>query len=508
MSAPVPVSPQVDSVQTWLEAEPADDPVVDLAQWRVHFTVLADPGLSDAARQGWLEQFESRILDVCERFIPHLLTAALPLPRDLHVASVELVAALLDVSAAFQTAVDSLRDRWVLGSRSDVASLAGRALRLVNESYRVVCMSGAAVPAGLWRRAYALMMAAGLPDASTEATPEALARGASFQFKRLVALAAVQPESLTARELAWVYDYLEIVAALGRLASEPVQPESSAFWMDTSGDGAPVAAVRRLPPLGDGLLHFSALAMARRAGEQIEWLETRITDAYTTGEERAGALLEPDVSGLPLGLTALEALSLLRRMRDRWSTPPARTNARRAHQYSVQVCAGLRDMWRMRRHGGEAVKLDEWMVCNESPGGFAIMSVEGIAGGLSAGMALALRRDASQPWSICIVRWIRAERPDQAEVGLQVIAHACTPVAIAFRGGEARATTPALVLPPMAGVRSNPAILVAAGTYSSRRFMLVHEGEHLYVAQARVLSLDMQTASVELFQYEIDAYPI
>jgi hypothetical protein len=37
---------------------------------------------------------------------------------------------------------------------------------------------------------------------------------------------------------------------------------------------------------------------------------------------------------------------------------------------------------------------------------------------------------------------------------------------------------------------------------------MVREGGHIYVAQGRVLSLDMQTANIELFQYEIDPYPI
>ena len=71
-----------------------------------------------------------------------------------------------------------------------------------------------------------------------------------------------------------------------------------------------------------------------------------------------------------------------------------------------------------------------------------------------------------------------------------------------------QSTTHALILPPLPALRRNQAILAPAGTYASRRFVLVHEGEHLYVAQARVLSLDMQTANVELFQYEIDPYPI
>ena len=50
--------------------------------------------------------------------------------------------------------------------------------------------------------------------------------------------------------------------------------------------------------------------------------------------------------------------------------------------------------------------------------------------------------------------------------------------------------------------------MAPAGTYSARRFMLVSDIHRLYIAQGRLLSLDMQTPAVELFQYEIDPYPL
>jgi hypothetical protein len=110
---------------------------------------------------------------------------------------------------------------------------------------------------------------------------------------------------------------------------------------------------------------------------------------------------------------------------------------------------------------------------------------------------------------LCIVRWLRSDNPEQVELGLQVIAHGGGAATIAFRGGEMKTILPALVLPPLSGVRHNPAILVRTGSYASRRFVLVRDAEQrLYVAQGRVISLDMQTANIELLQYEIDPYPI
>jgi hypothetical protein len=36
----------------------------------------------------------------------------------------------------------------------------------------------------------------------------------------------------------------------------------------------------------------------------------------------------------------------------------------------------------------------------------------------------------------------------------------------------------------------------------------VSDIDRVYVAQCRLLTLDIQTASLELFQFEIDPYPI
>lgn len=504
MSAPGLDPAQFSLLFDWFDAEPADDPIEDLAALRGHFAVLARHRSSGSVLQRCIEQFESRVLDICERFKPRLLTAALPLPRELHGGAMQLVEGLLDVAGGFDLILAAALERRLLARRGEQSALGARALQLVNQAFLVSSMSGAVAPAGLWRRAYALAQASGRLD--DEAEPGRY--GAGHEFKRLVALSALQPESLTAREVAWVFEYVEAVAELASVADEPIQPETSAFWADPTTDGPPTAVVRRPAPAVEGLLHFSAQGVSRRVAEQIDWLETRIAASDQIGAAHQGEWLEAEGAGLPLGLTPAEALSLLRRMRNRWSSPGGRAAARRPHQYTVQVCSGLRAIWDMARLGPDAAKLAEWTVYNESPGGYAIMSVSGVANTLTAGMALALRRDPTRPWSICLVRWIRCENPEQVELGLQVIANGCDAVSIAFTGADVHTTAPALSLPPLPGLRSNPAILTAAGTYASRRFVLVQEGDHLYVAQAHVLSLDMQTASVELFQYEIDSYPL
>ncbi|HQU88269.1 MAG TPA: hypothetical protein PLC58_06785, partial [Denitromonas sp.] len=216
-----------------------------------------------------------------------------------------------------------------------------------------------------------------------------------------------------------------------------------------------------------------------------------------------------DLPELPAGLPPGEISKLLRCLRERWAMPPRREQLRRRCQYEVEVCVGLRSIWKLKHAGEAAAEILNWRVVNESPGGYAIMSIEANTGSLSAGMAMAVRRATDSAWSICVVRWVRSDSPTQVELGLQTISSAATPVRIGFRGGDGPGEmVPALVLPPVAAVRRHQAILAPAGAYRSRRFLLVHEAERIYVAQGRLLSLDMQTSSVELFQFEYDPYPL
>lgn len=499
------VSEQLFPVMEWLAAEPDADPVTDLAALRVHLTTLPASISSSAEGRECVEQLAARALDACDRFKPRLLDVALPLPGQLNAALVDLVSAILDLAAFFLCLAESASERRVLGRRQTPSAFVSHGLRLVREAFLVSAMGGALAPAGLWSRAHRLF-AERVGDGGLDGQPEGERDSAAPEFKRLLALAALQPESLTARELVWASDYLEATAGAAAVSDAPLQPTASAFWIDLAGDAGPVAMARESLPAVAALLHFSAHGISRRAAAHLDWLKARMTDGESDGD-RGIELLTPDAEGLPVGLTPTEALSLLERMRDRWASPPNRAQPRRAQQYAVQVCAGLRSIWDATRRGADSSAIAEWTVYNESPSGYAVMAVAGVAGTLSAGMPIALRRDAGQPWSICLVRWIRSDQPDRAELGLQLIAQSCTPVTVGFRGGDVRVAVPALILPPKAALRRNQAILAPAGTYTSRGFSLVHDGERVYVAQARVLSLDMQTANVELFQYEIDPYP-
>lgn len=509
MTLPDSASPQFEKMLDWLLAEPEDDCFLELDSLRGHLDELRMCALPVEEFFPCLEQLELRALDIAGRFRAQLLGASLPLPKELNEGAGSLVAGLQDLVGMLQRALASIEKGPNDTKRAlEELLICGRALRLLGEGFVLGCMRGTDPASGLWRQAYAVLEHL-LPHLDQQiAGLQRAAVPAALQFKRMAAISALQPESLTTRELAWVHEYLEMVVASADVASSPLLPEGACFWADPGEDEAPVPYSRRVAPGRRGLIFFSTLGMAKRVSEQVDWLERRIAEAEVVGLERDGELLDPDASGLPLGLTPIEVLSLLNRLRERWIAPPNREHNRRPRLYTAQVCIGLRSIWSVHKGLKPKSGIVEWKVCNESPGGYGIVSVCDLQAELAAGMVLALRRDASEAWSICLVRWIRSNEAEQVELGLQVVGSTCMPVSIGFRGGELRTTTPALLMPPLPGVRNNVAILAPAGTYTSRRFVLVRDGPQVYIAQGRVLGLDLQTASVELFQYEIDPFPI
>lgn len=497
-------SDPADAILQWLAAEPDADLVAELGALRAHLAAIS--GDPDRVQGGleMLQQFGARALDACGRLRPRLLDAALPLSRELHVAADALVELLRDIATAIERLEARRETRWLRFGREEAERGGEQAFALISEAHIIVSMSGASAPEGLWRSAHAL---GGMAREAGHDVDEAAVRRL-FLYRRMLAAAVAQPESLTPRESSWMFDYLDSIAMQAQLSHEPVEPSAAGYWIDLAGDAPPVAVCRRPPPAGAALCYFSPAPLAPRTREHIEWLETRMIEAEVNSLEIDGEPLAPDVAGLPLGLAPAEILSLLRRLRDRWAMPPLREQPRRRHRYAVQVCVGLRAVWELGRGAIGAARIAEWMVLNESPGGYAIMSVSGVQGTVAAGMVVALRRDVDEPWTVCIVRWVRSDDPDQIELGLQTMSQSFASIQLGFRGSEVRTTSPGLMLPAMPPVRRNAVILAPAGTYTSRRFVFVREGPPLYVAQGRALGLDMQTANVEMFQYETDPYAL
>jgi hypothetical protein len=488
-AADSPLSDRTAPVLDWLTTELSSDAELELAAFVRHVEDLTRPEVGQGQLQRCLDLLQARGIQISRMFRQKLAATALPLNVSLHRSATRLVSAFGKLATAYEDSLKDAHQRPARNGRQPQATSA-RGLKVLCEQFVITHLAGNSTPYGFWLRAHTLFLA-GLADKRDDDSE------ADMAYKFLLALFAAQPEGLTGPETCWLADLLETAAGDTNIGyTPPGDDDLGWFWIDPDQDTPPISDKRRPPPPVEGLIYFSAEELARKATTWIEALEAET----------------PSLDGLPALLSPTEAATLLRRAREYWATPPHREHSRRRNQYAVRVCTGLDTIWKMLRESGSARQehhTSEWMVVNESPTGYAIMQVTGAASELIAGMALALRRNDDDPWTLCVVRWIRTETPEQVELGLQVIANTAKPVTVGFRSANhTRPMRPALVLPPIAALGRQQAILAPAGTYSARRFMLVSDTNRLYVAQGRLLSLDMQTSAVELFQYEIDPYPL
>lgn len=507
MPSSSPTSAAEQALIRWLDATSAAAGADALAELRRR---LADEGLAGTdgpelrVRVG--AAAAAQVARMCERFCAEADGLGLPLSVALFERQDGLARLVVEVADALADGVERASGAQDdKGDKGDKGELALRGLALLADAFKVCGLAATEPPRGFWRVAHRLVRSAGLgKDAPT-----------TQAYLRLLTVAVSQPEGLSGSELVWLFDFLDerLLAAAGFAPGGPAVTDAP-WWIDLGSDAGPNAVARRALPAehvrSADVWSFNPRQMAQRLGECVDWVTANLTAAELAGTQCDVAPLASEEAGFPSGLAPLEILALLKRLRALWMNVPVREQPRRAQRYVVEVCTGLNAVWQLGRGGGDrrTLPLQEWAVLNESPGGLAIMRVTGVEGEVEAGSMLVLRRSADQPWSVCVVRWVRSEHPGQIELGLQIIGIGFQSVEVGFRGRGVQSLTPALALPVMEPVRRHPAMLAPAGTYASRRFVFVRDGASVYVAQARALGLDMQTARVELFQYEHDPYPI
>ena len=480
----------------WLTASPSVDLAVETRQLGLQLDALHSPTVSSAQFHRCIELFYSRALRLSGEYRKYMRSLTIPLSGDFVASTREFASSLKRVAAGLEKVLLDAKSGTIRSQHRLTETSAARALRLLGEEFLIVSLSGMEPEPEIWRSAYKFFALAREEDESQEVI-QSPAETSQFAFKRLLALASLEPQALSPAELDWAAEYVgRIGNQLHIQALPPPNLDGSWYWLDLQSNSEPVACVRRTPSESRQVLFFSTSVLARRAAELI----ARHEGGRTSQE------LEPNAQ-----FPGVQPTTLLARLQQRWATPPRREQPRRRQEYEVEACIDLANIWQTLRHGAEASpkSISRWHVLNESPGGYAIMHIQGNYSGLAAGMSVGLRRHRDDAWNICLVRWLRSDAADQVEIGLQVVSKGAIPVQIGFRGSAQQTSmVNALVLPVLPALRQHQAVMAPSGTYASRRFTLVSDIDRLYVAQCRLLSLDIQTSKVELFQFEIDPYPI
>jgi len=493
-------SNDIAHVLDWLATPIADDPAQDLAQLGGELAALGRARLEDAHYHRILDLFFDRANRLAQTLKSRLVEASLPLGKEFRAMAALLISVEEGIASGYERVLLDA-ERLTHSKRRNASSVAARALRCLAGALEVSCMVAGPPPHGIWRRCHVLAKSAREHFEPTATIIPGLSLDSEKIYKEMLALAAAQPEGFSPGEIALTCEYLtHFSAAVNLLPAPPAEEEGSWYWVDIGRDMGPIPPNRRIPPDHGDLVYCSFQLLARLLGEQVSALESGMP---------AGNLRLPERAAGPGGIAALK------RLQAHWSHPPHRQHPRRHNNFRAQVCVGLNELWQLL-DSGEAPEgteaglphMTEWMVLNESPAGYAVMHVAGEIEGLVPGSVMALRPGEEKPWNICIVRWMKSENPEHIELGLELVAPAARSVQIMFRNGDpAQMPTPGLLLPAIPALREHPALMAPSGACSARRFFIVSGENKTHVMQGRLLSLDLQTGAVELFQFESDPYP-
>jgi hypothetical protein len=205
------------------------------------------------------------------------------------------------------------------------------------------------------------------------------------------------------------------------------------------------------------------------------------------------AAIDGGTNPLELGLPADAAMpayrGLLRRLVDNWSGARRVRSARVQFRPRIELHAGLERVWRFLQGGGnlqrgglrnEAVapaSRADWVIMNESAGGFALRHAQGAIPSVVVGEIVALRPTGRVEVAVAFVRWIQSEHADHLEMGVQLLSPSLKPVMIAMIGALDSAFVRALLAPPSSPFNRVPVLIAASRFVRPHRKLLVRSAD-------------------------------
>jgi hypothetical protein len=468
-------NPAINEILDWLGSK-IEDPLDDLIPLRRHLRAVVGMQLQPRVLLRLLDLFEPRVARVHKLVFPLLLDASAPLPRNLRILSQSLVDLHGQLAEGFLCIIRQALSEGFQRPRRRHDTLAARALHSLRLQYELSLRAASGTPPGFWAQINQLLQ-------THQLSPEHYLDSASLQILHLLlAIHAAQAEALTPREQEFLWRHAEQLASQLELSTEQPKKVDAWLWVDTNDERSPTPANRRAPPSADGLLFYSCQTL--------------------------GLLTQRSLDNLS---APRPWRNVLHHAAKRWLSPPQRRHNRRRGSYRIEVCPRISSLWSLLNgdlRGQAAVQaINEWQVVNDSPAGYAAMHIAGDMPSLLAGSVLGIRRHEQEPWSLCIVRWVRSENPEHLEMGLEVLAPHAKAVRIAT-ASRPEAPVPALLLPPVSGSQRGEALLTARGVYETGTIALMQEeAGKLQVVECRPLPLVTQTSSIELFEFERIQHP-
>lgn len=381
----------------------------------------------------------------------------------------------------------------------------------------VCCKSYSIVPTGTWAEIHTLfryVIQHKLIDGPDGATPINTIGGL---YKQMLLLWLVDPYRFTPDELEKIQDLINSYGMAAQFQPLGVVTSPAGFFLVRMDVDAPPAFLgkRPLDVLPSSAILLDTIDMAKLLQKAATAVEKKLATASDQNK-------------------ALAWLTLLRRVTRQWSIASKRVFQRIRTHGPVQVTGGLRltvfhlngaqplqqpvvldldlaaddDTVVITSRGPDTVtgigrrnNPDDWIVINESPGGYALRLTSQQQGVYRIGDMVGVRALDSEEWMVGTIRWLQSVDDDEAlEIGVQILAPTAQTAMLRPTITHSQASfQPALMLPEVPTLKQSPMIAAPRGTYTPNRELLVYtqEGEQLL----RAIRLHEQTIGYELFEY-------
>lgn len=436
-------SASLRDIETWLARSSGQPPTEELKTIRAHLQRLAGEPSSSSRRQHLLEGLHMRTTGAIDALMPRLYNVRLPISNNTRQTVRAMQGTLEHLSRLGLETVESADSHLAenLGTPTDLALW--RIFEALIRHLALANLIAAPASPGIWLNLHRTYLAVRRHRAE-ENRPNDAAYDLQTFYGRALISGAIPPSALSAHEWAFVHRFL--AHAKNPLIISDALCENlsvSTLWVSPTHDMAPTLVERRPP--ADGTLAIFVQC------EQVLGEIRQALSALVQGEQR------PDF--LPEDASPRMARIALRRLRDHLSSPRKRRFPRRRQGYRATLCVGLSEICRLLKTGIESEDtLSEWMIVNESPGGYAAMHIAGQPHKAQVGDLVAMRRTGEEMWSISVVRWALSENPEHLEFGLEEVSPRALSGYMATPGHTPSEHPPALLLPPIPPLRNADAL--------------------------------------------------
>ncbi|MGQ5523464.1 hypothetical protein ACUHMQ_09395 [Chitinimonas sp. PSY-7] len=409
--------------------------------------------------------------------------------------------------------LERLSARFGFGKR-DVPDLIHHLLITYQRLMWICCKSYSPVPTGVWLETHALFRHAiqhKMIDGPEEADHQSKTIGGCY--KQILLLALSDPYRYHPLEHDKINDLIQNYGSATQFQPLNDHPHPAGLFLVRLDQDQPPAFFGQRPQEveSSNSIMLVTIEMAKLLQKALHSVEQK----FPTASDRSKAQAWMD---------------LLRRVSRQWSISPKRVFQRIRANSPVQMTGGLRmtnyqlnnaqplfepllldgglpsEERQLTFQDGEHTQPDNWVVLNESPGGFALRLKPIPQHGIyRVGDVVGLRSQGVEDWMVGCVRWMQTtELGDAVEVGIQVLApHGNSGMlrpTVAHTGGTLQ---PCLQLPEIPAIKQSSLILAPRGTFTPNRELAIYtnDGEQLVQASRLV----EQAVGFDLFEYTVSA---